>query len=62
MFDGQVRLVDGSFPSEGRAEVYCNGEWGTICSDEFDFYDALTICLQLGFNSFVNYRDVGLSS
>ena len=29
--DGEVRLVGGSSPSEGRVE-YCRGNvWGTIC-------------------------------
>ena len=46
----QVRLVDGDYPSEGRVEVFCNGEWGTICSNGFGFEEGDTICRQLGYS------------
>ena len=61
-FNGQVRLVGGTFPSEGLVEVYCSGEWGTVCEIEFDSLDATTICLQLGYNAYLEYTSVGLSS
>ena len=46
----QVRLVDGNYSSEGRVEIFCNGEWGTICSNEFGFVEGDTICRQLGYS------------
>ena len=54
-FPGMIRLQGGNYSNEGRVEVYCNGQWGTICSTEFDYTDANTICKQLGYDSYSNY-------
>ena len=55
-FPGMVRLQDGDYSNEGRVEVYCNGQWGTICSDGFDSTDANTICKQLGYDAYDNFN------
>ena len=51
-FPGMIRLQGGYYSNEGRVEVYCNGQWGTICSTGFGSTDANTICKQLGYDSY----------
>ncbi len=45
--DGDIRLVNGSNPLEGRVEVCFNRAWGTVCSSRFDEDDSNIICNQL---------------
>ena len=54
-FPGMIRLQGGDYSNQGRVEVYCNGEWGTICDNGFSSTDAGTICRQLGYDSYQSY-------
>lgn len=46
--DGDIRLVGGTNPLEGRVEVCINKAWGTICDVGFSTEDATVICNLLG--------------
>ena len=52
----RVRLVNGPSPNIGSVEVYTNStggldnaEWGTICDDDWDIFDARVACHMMGF-------------
>ena len=46
---GDVRLVGGSNPLEGRLEVCFYNQWGTLCSSPWSANEALVACRQLGY-------------
>ena len=47
--DGDITLVGGSNPLEGRVEICSNSAWGTVCDNGFSTSDASVICRQLGY-------------
>ena len=60
LFNGMIRLQGGNYSNQGRVEVYCNGQWGTICDDGFSSTDAQTICKQLGYNYYYRYDHLNM--
>ena len=50
-----LRLEGSTAQFSGRVEILHDGEWGTVCSDEFDDNDAAVVCHQAGFGPPVNY-------
>jgi len=48
--EGDVQLVNGTGPHEGRLQIYHDGVWGTVCDDDFTNAGANVVCRQLGYS------------
>uniref|UniRef100_A0A4W5NUR6 Lysyl oxidase homolog n=1 Tax=Hucho hucho TaxID=62062 RepID=A0A4W5NUR6_9TELE len=52
----QLRLAgDKHKHYEGRVEVYYNGEWGTVCDDDFSIHAGNVVCRELGYVEAVSW-------
>ena len=57
---GQIRLTGGNYSNQGVLEVYCNGQWGTVCDNGFGTTDARVACRQLGYSTYLDYDHLSL--
>ena len=48
---GQLRLMGGNIPNEGRVEICIDNVWGTVCDDLWSNNDATVVCRQLGYST-----------
>lgn len=49
----------GELPSEGRVEVFHDGEWGTVCDDDWNIEAASVVCRMIGYDGAFEYVHSG---
>ena len=49
--NGEIRLVNGPSPNQGRVEMCWNRAWGTITDDGWSVVDAGVVCRELGYTT-----------
>ena len=50
-YEGGVRLVNGSYSSDGILETFIFGKWYTICTESLPADASTAVCTQLGYTN-----------
>ena len=48
LYPESIRLVNGRSECSGRLEISHNGQWGTMCDDEWGMSNTEVVCRQMG--------------